>query len=37
MEIKPEVLDEWLKGLKTQQDLMGPNGLVCWNGFWRGN
>ncbi|MCA2966928.1 MAG: IS256 family transposase [Acidobacteriaceae bacterium] len=28
MEIKPEVLDELLKGVKTQQDLMGPNGLL---------
>jgi transposase-like protein len=28
MEIKPEVLDELLKGVQTQQDLMGPNGLL---------
>ena len=27
-EIKPEVLDELLKGVQTQQDLMGPNGLL---------
>ena len=28
MEIKPEVLDELLKGIKTQDDLAGPNGLL---------
>lgn len=28
MEIKPEVLDELLKGIKTQEDLAGPNGLL---------
>ena len=28
MDIKPEVLDELLKGIKTQQDLAGPNGLL---------
>lgn len=28
MEIKPEVLDELLKGIKTQNDLAGPNGLL---------
>lgn len=28
MEIKPEVLDELLKGVKTQDDLAGPNGLL---------
>lgn len=26
--IKPEVLDGLLKRVKTQQDLMGPNGLL---------
>lgn len=26
--IKPEVLDELLKGIKTQDDLAGPNGLL---------
>lgn len=28
MDIKPEVLDELLKGIKTQDDLAGPNGLL---------
>lgn len=28
MDIKPEVLDELLKGIKTQEDLAGPNGLL---------
>lgn len=28
MEIKPEVLDELLKGVKTQDDLAGPGGLL---------
>jgi len=28
MDIKPEVLDELLKGIKTQSDLAGPNGLL---------
>jgi putative transposase len=28
MDIKPEVLDELLKGIRTQQDLAGPNGLL---------
>lgn len=28
MDIKPEVLDEPLKGIKTQDDLAGPNGLL---------
>ena len=28
MEIKREVLDELLKGIKTQDDLAGPNGLL---------
>lgn len=28
MDIKPEVLDELLKGIKTQNDLAGPNGLL---------
>ncbi len=28
MDIKPEVLDELLKGIKTQRDLAGPNGLL---------
>ena len=28
MEIKPEVLDELLKGVRTQEDLAGPNGLL---------
>ena len=28
MDIKPEVLDEMLKGIKTQSDLAGPNGLL---------
>ena len=28
MDIKPEVLDELLKGIKTQEDLSGPNGLL---------
>jgi len=28
MDIKPEVLDELLKGIKTQADLAGPNGLL---------
>lgn len=28
MDIKPEVLDELLKGVKTQADLAGPNGLL---------
>lgn len=28
MDIKPEVLDELLKGIKTQDDLAGPKGLL---------
>ena len=28
MDIKPEVLDELLKGIRTQDDLAGPNGLL---------
>lgn len=28
MDIQPEVLDELLKGVKTQEDLTGPNGLL---------
>lgn len=28
MDIKPEVLDELLKGIKTQEDLAGPNRLL---------
>jgi putative transposase len=28
MDIKPEILDELLKGIKTQNDLAGPNGLL---------
>lgn len=28
MDIKPEVLDELLRGIKTQDDLAGPNGLL---------
>jgi hypothetical protein len=28
MEIKPAVLDELLKGVKTRRDLMGPCGLL---------
>ena len=28
MEIKTEVLDELLKGIRTQEDLAGPNGLL---------
>ena len=28
MDIKPEVLDGLLKGIKTQDDLAGPNGLL---------
>ena len=28
MDLKPEVLDELLRGVKTQEDLAGPNGLL---------
>ena len=28
MDIKSEVLDELVKGIKTQDDLAGPNGLL---------
>ena len=28
MEWKPELLDELLKGMKTEEDLAGPNGLL---------
>ena len=28
MDLKPELLDELLKGIKTQEDLAGPNGLL---------
>jgi len=28
MDLKPELLDELLKGVKTQEDLAGPNGLL---------
>jgi len=28
MELKPELLDELLRGVKTQEDLTGPNGLL---------
>jgi RHS repeat-associated protein len=28
MELKPEVLDKLLKGVKTQEDLAGPDGLL---------
>lgn len=28
MDIKPEVLDELVRGIKTQDDLAGPNGLL---------
>src|SRR5665213_2328795 len=28
MELKPELLDELLRGVKTQEDLAGPDGLL---------
>ena len=28
MELKAELLDDLLKGIKTQEDLAGPNGLL---------
>jgi hypothetical protein len=28
MELKPEVLDKLLEGVKTQEDLAGPGGLL---------
>ena len=28
MELKAEVLDDLLKGIKTEEDLAGPNGLL---------
>ena len=28
MDLNPELLDELLKGVKTQDDLAGPNGLL---------